>query len=205
MPVRFDADRRRTEIDSWDDYAQDQLNDAIARGEFDNLPGNGKPISIWMTDVNPEHDLAFSRLKQAGYRPVWMELDYAVAQERAALDARLDAADATIRQLVAQLQTTPTPAPAPPTSLLGRIRHWLALDLAIAPPARLTVTDVIARREQLRAEVLAQAAQLDQKIADYHNALPRGLAHLQRLRWTPQRAAAAFDERIPLRLIIGDE
>ena len=79
-PIRHEDDFRRREIDDWDEYIQEQIEESIARGEFEDLPDQGKPIRIWRTEVNPEYDLAFSRLKNAGVMPLWMELDAEVAR-----------------------------------------------------------------------------------------------------------------------------
>ena len=52
-----------------------QLQQAMAEGQFDNLPGQGKPIP---RDDNPlagEWGLAFHVLKNAGFAPPWVEDD----------------------------------------------------------------------------------------------------------------------------------
>jgi hypothetical protein len=46
------------------------IQDAIARGEFDNLPGAGKPLDMDAYFALPEEDrLAYTALKNAGYIP----------------------------------------------------------------------------------------------------------------------------------------
>lgn len=84
-PIRKTDDFRAVEIESWDDYVQEEIAGMQARGELDNLPLQGKPIKIWRTDVNPEYDLAFSRLKNAGVMPMWMELDKEIGERTEAL------------------------------------------------------------------------------------------------------------------------
>jgi hypothetical protein len=60
-----------------------QIREAQGAGEFDNLPGYGKPIP-----KDPGQDLAPDRwmsnriLKQAGYVPEWIELRKQIAAER---------------------------------------------------------------------------------------------------------------------------
>src|SRR5438067_2863473 len=56
------------------DYIDEQIHEAQARGDFDNLPGTGKPLNL---DENPflgDKALAYSLLKQNGYAPPEVEL-----------------------------------------------------------------------------------------------------------------------------------
>jgi DnaJ family protein C protein 28 len=56
------------------DYIDEQIQEAQARGEFDNLPGSGKPLHL---DDNPfigDKAAAYSLLKQNGYAPQEIEL-----------------------------------------------------------------------------------------------------------------------------------
>ncbi len=47
-----------------------QIRDAIERGEFDNLPGKGKPLDLSEWEKTPEHlRMSYSVLKNAGYSP----------------------------------------------------------------------------------------------------------------------------------------
>ena len=54
---------------------EELLRKAMEEGKFDNLPGKGKPIH--MDDANPhadpDWDLAFGILKDAGYSLPWIE------------------------------------------------------------------------------------------------------------------------------------
>ncbi len=70
------------------DYIDEQIREAQARGDFDNLPGAGKPLNL---DVNPfsgDKAMAYSLLKQNGYAPLEIELakeirtQYEKAQEK---------------------------------------------------------------------------------------------------------------------------
>ena len=49
-PVRRDKDFQRTEIDDWDEWIEEQIQEQEALGAFDNLPDAGKPIHIHRTD-----------------------------------------------------------------------------------------------------------------------------------------------------------
>ena len=62
------------------------IKDAIARGEFDNLPGAGKPIDLSAYFNTPEEiRVAYSVLKSAGMLPQEAELlrEMAVLKEKA--------------------------------------------------------------------------------------------------------------------------
>ena len=90
MPLRRDGDEIY-EIENFDDWVHGQIEKAIARGEFDNLPLKGKPIKIESNPYQPELDLAFSRLKNAGMAPAWIELDREIRTMQETLAKWLDA------------------------------------------------------------------------------------------------------------------
>lgn len=197
-PIRKDKDYRSTEIKSWDDYVQEEIAEMQARGEFDNLPDQGKPLKIWKTEINPEYDLAFSRMKNAGVVPLWMELDRDIGRMTEALWNRLDEVEAEIRSMVELLKTASEPETAPQGGPLQRFRQWFRQDFRDHEAPKPTITMVMALRERARMRFIAQATELDKKIVTYHDSLPTGGEHLQRFRWLPERAARVFDDRIAL-------
>lgn len=197
-PIRKTDDFRSVEIGSWDEYIQDEIAEMDARGEFENLPDRGKPIKIWQTDVNPEHDLAFSRLKNAGVKPLWMELDQEIGSITEALWVRLDEVEARIRDLIGQLSFTLAQEPDVDLSLWQRLTAWFRQDYSDNAPPPPSITEIMAIRERERARFLEMAMDLDKKISSYNNSLPKGGENLQRLRWLPERAARVFEERIAL-------
>ena len=60
---------------SWMDQ---QIREAQERGEFDNLPGTGKPLDLTPNPYAQGQELAFKVLKDAGFAPDWIELDKAI-------------------------------------------------------------------------------------------------------------------------------
>ena len=55
--------------------ADEKIEEAIARGEFDNLPGKGKPLDLDAYFAAPEHlRMGYSILKSADVIPEEMEL-----------------------------------------------------------------------------------------------------------------------------------
>ena len=212
-PIRHDDDFRRTEIEDWDTWIEEQIQESQERGEFDNLPGAGKPIEIYQTQLNPEYDLAFSRLKNAGVMPAWMELDRDVSRMSQELDAFLERSvawllserDAMIRARQ-QPAVEPPPVKRPWWQVWQRLLDWFRVD-SIDTPSKWepkSLGDLLRLRDHIRAQYLERAAELDKKIEIYHNSLPQGLSHLQRLRMIPARAEKRFDSRLPVRMLFID-
>jgi DnaJ family protein C protein 28 len=54
---------------------EELLRKAMAEGKFDNLPGKGKPLNLEATNpyTDPEWELAYRMLKEAGYSLPWIE------------------------------------------------------------------------------------------------------------------------------------
>lgn len=72
----------------WESAAERAIREAQERGEFDNLPGAGRPLQAepW----EGEWDMAHHVLKQAGYTLPWIELGKEIEQRRADLAAWLE-------------------------------------------------------------------------------------------------------------------
>lgn len=69
------------------------IQEAMARGEFDNLPGSGKPIDLSAYFDTPEElRLAYSVLKSADILPQEAELLREIAGLKEQLDAAYDPA-----------------------------------------------------------------------------------------------------------------
>jgi DnaJ family protein C protein 28 len=80
LPVRRVPPKARA------DMVEDAIREAMARGDFDNLPGKGRPLQM---EGNPQDDqfLAKKLLKDAGFVPAWLDLEREIQQERKACDA----------------------------------------------------------------------------------------------------------------------
>ncbi|HEX8090304.1 MAG TPA: DUF1992 domain-containing protein [Blastocatellia bacterium] len=71
---------------SFDKLVEEKIKAAMAEGEFDNLPGKGKPLNLDDYFAAPEDmRVAFSILKSAGFVPEQMELLKEVDSLKAAL------------------------------------------------------------------------------------------------------------------------
>ena len=70
---------------------EQQIREGMARGEFDNLPGRGKPIDLDTYFKTPENlRMAFHILKGAGYVPRELELKRDVENLKEKRDATSD-------------------------------------------------------------------------------------------------------------------
>lgn len=71
----------------WESLVERRIREAMEQGDFDALPGEGKPLDL---EVNPYEDpelsMAHRMLKNAGMAPAWIEerrdIDRAVEQAR---------------------------------------------------------------------------------------------------------------------------
>jgi hypothetical protein len=84
-----------------------RITEAIARGEFDNLPGAGKPLDLHDDRMIPEEErIAFRILKNAGCIPPEVERFAEMERLLATLDS--DSADAAtgrrLRALLVRLE-----------------------------------------------------------------------------------------------------
>lgn len=204
MPLRRDGDRIE-KIEDFDTWVQDTLTEAIARGEFANLPQAGKPIKIERNPYQPELDMAFSRMKNAGMAPAWIELDREIRAMHDALDHWLDAAAG---RLAAEASRIQHPDEAPVTHAVPDQRPWhqrwwpFRLFADIAEDQESLDPETAWRRWSyerriVRDQYLDRAAQLDAKILLFNNSVPRELWHLEKLRFLPERAKVRFDQAVP--------
>ena len=71
--------------------AEERIRDAIQRGEFDNLPGRGKPLNLEDDRHIPEDlRLAYKVLKNAGCLPPELELKKEIAKAEELLSSMED-------------------------------------------------------------------------------------------------------------------
>ena len=70
---------------------ENKIREAIEKGEFDNLPGKGKPLDLTEYFNTPgELRLGYAMLKSAGHVPVEVELRREIEAREARLDACTD-------------------------------------------------------------------------------------------------------------------
>ena len=91
---------------AWEGIAENKIREAMQQGEFDSLPGAGKPIDLDGYFKLPEHlRVAYSILKSANCVPAEVEM----LNEIAALEQRLatatQAEQPEIRRALAERRT----------------------------------------------------------------------------------------------------
>jgi DnaJ homologue, subfamily C, member 28, conserved domain len=91
---------------SFDKIVESIIQEAIARGEFENLPGRGRPIDLTEYFNTPEDmRVAQSMLKNAGMVPVEIELLQEIAVLKESLNfAKDDAETIKYRKLLKEKQ-----------------------------------------------------------------------------------------------------
>jgi hypothetical protein len=73
---------------SFQKNVDEKIKEAIARGEFDNLPGKGKPLDLDAYFATPEHlRMGYSILKNADIIPEEMELLRQIEALKESLDS----------------------------------------------------------------------------------------------------------------------
>jgi hypothetical protein len=95
-----------------DQLAERRIQQAMARGEFDNLPGRGKPLALENDGLVPEELRAGYRLlKNAGYLPPALQLHREIKEAEQLLacvrdDGERDTAVRRLRWLRVRLSQT---------------------------------------------------------------------------------------------------
>lgn len=184
------------------DRSPDWLDQILERarddGEFDNLPGAGKPLNLALASSAPsENDLAFTMLSNAGYVPHFVEL----AKELDVLESRLDSmrthAAKEIKQILIDLEGVERRPPPEPQRPSFWNRLWRGEAQVSSSAARFTIADLVRLRSEHKNGYLRLAEELEAKITDYHAAIPRELWHLQRVRRSLEAWDQRFDEAVP--------
>jgi DnaJ homologue, subfamily C, member 28, conserved domain len=210
MPYRHEGGKR-VRIDSWEGHVDRMIREATERGEFDDLPGAGKPLDLEENPFAGEWQSAFRIARNAGAAHLWVELDREIAADSGALR---EMAERTARYLaLAQARqgdadaVAPSGADRPPGRTRGRAGSWW-WRLLFGPPGRAagaagvglypqTPADLEAERRRARRLYLERAAAVDEKIRDYNNHRPRSLTWLEKPRLTQEDAARDFDALCP--------
>ncbi len=92
---------------SFQKNVDEKIEEAIARGEFDNLPGKGKPLDLDAYFATPEHlRMGYSILKSADIIPEEMELLRQIESLKKSLDSStIPIEEKTLRQQLSEKLT----------------------------------------------------------------------------------------------------
>ena len=76
---------------SFEKLMEEKIREAMANGEFDNLPGMGRPVNLEGYFATPEHvRIGYSILKSAGFVPEEVELLKEIQRLKAELEQCAD-------------------------------------------------------------------------------------------------------------------
>ncbi len=85
-----DKSRERDPLKEWDSLVEQRIQEAMARGDFNNLPGKGKPLDLSRNPfLDPTLEPAWRLLQNAGFSPEWIEEDKEIRKELDAARERL--------------------------------------------------------------------------------------------------------------------
>jgi DnaJ family protein C protein 28 len=82
-----DASRRRDK--RYRDHIEELIHEAQERGDFDNLPGAGKPLNLDDDPYAGDKKLAYHVLRSNGFAPAEVELAKEIRSERERAEAKL--------------------------------------------------------------------------------------------------------------------
>ena len=73
----------------FEDYIGEQIREAQARGDFDNLPGAGKPLNLEENLFAGDKSMGYNLLKSNGYAPKEIELTKEIRSEFEHIEAKV--------------------------------------------------------------------------------------------------------------------
>lgn len=93
-------------LEDWESAVDKQIREAMERGEFDHLPGAGKPLNLAENPFAPEDwRLAFKILKDNNVAPDWIETGKQIRDERSTLVRLLEQQTQWQRERLAKIKS----------------------------------------------------------------------------------------------------
>jgi DnaJ family protein C protein 28 len=146
-------------LEDWESAIDKQIREAMERGEFDHLPGAGKPLDLDENPFAPEDwRLAFKILKDNNVAPEWIEIGKQIRDEMSALAQLLERQTQWQRERLAKTKL-------------------LAPDKAIAERERLAQA-----REQTMRAYRQRAEALNKMIDTFNLKVPNAQLQVPRVR-----------------------
>ena len=144
------------------DYIEEQIQEAVARGEFNNLPGTGKPLNLEDDHLAGDKTSAYRLLKQNGYAPPEIELLKEIRRENERVEQQMNRLRTQARDLRSR-RVPPFPsekraynesvekaASACEEKLRGLNRKILTFNLSVPTTMHMTFLDVEKKMQQFR-------------------------------------------------------
>jgi len=191
MTEKRDRSEERT-LEQWEHWVDSIIVGAQERGEFDNLPGAGKPLKLDDSPFANGLEVGYGLMKNAGVAPLWVELDKEIRVLNESRESLLRRAAEVSAELNLKRATG-----AEHSSAASRSRwSWLFGNGTVAEgndgeDARIGA--LVSELARLRREFVAQTEALNQKVSQFNASIPRDLWQLERVKTTPEEAVRAFD------------
>ena len=87
--IRRDAEGHEQTAPSWEALTERLIREAQEAGEFDELPGHGRPLQLEDDHLAGDMALAHHVLRNAGAAPQWIETDKNVRRQLEAIESLL--------------------------------------------------------------------------------------------------------------------
>lgn len=189
----------RLSLQKRESWLEQAIRESQERGEFDNLPGTGKPLDLTENPHGADWESGFRVLKNAGFAPAWIEADKEIRKLTEQMEALIERTTAFIAEH--SIPDAPaTDCSTPARSDLGwrgkLARLWdtsRSRDAAAQPDS----WDLEVFRQRARREYLQLAEELDRATVEYNGALPSDLMWKERQRRPAEQAECDFDAAIP--------
>ena len=153
MPsVRKDGDKREV-VWSWGSHVDQMIREAQSRGDFDNLPGAGKPLDLDDNVFAGEMASAFRIAKNANAAPLWVQLDREIGEEKDALDAYLERTARYVKEMKGSASTREAERTRARALYLKRVAalNEKILEYNVIRPRQLTWLEKVGMPERLAA------------------------------------------------------
>lgn len=136
-------------MSNWGSYIDRQIRKAMEDGEFDNLPGEGKPLNIEADETTPDElRLAFKILRDNDLAPDWI-------MQGKDLDGKVEALLNRLRRAASAYRAAMAAPDASAATRASAARAW----------------------QTAQAKMTASAAKLNQEINSYNLKVPAGVTH----------------------------
>lgn len=143
----------------WEDAVEKQIREAMARGEFENLRGKGKPLDLGGNPYAPKDwQLAYKMMQDAGVVPDWIEHGKEIRADLETLMAWL------AKQAQWQRERAAKARQLAPHKMIAEHKHLATV------------------REQIVTKFRERARALSQEIDVFNLKAPPGIPHFTRVR-----------------------
>lgn len=154
-------------MSDWGSYIDRQIRKAMEDGEFDNLPGEGKPLDLQENEHTPEEmRMAYKILRENEMAPDWI-------LQGKDIDAKVEALLKRLRRTAQAYRDAMAAPEATANTRASAARSW----------------------QTAQAKLTAAAAQINREITVYNLKVPAGVTH--KLTLNIEREVSRVLENLP--------